>query len=485
MDYAKLAIDEESRARLAERGLVLELIDTNDGPAFRHWLEVEARGFHESRQSPEKLAEVASALASRRTTAVFDMRTVTRASTRAQVAVDTAVDTAGITQGNSRAAIDTASAPIRDIVATVNSWPVDLTVPGSRPVEAWAISGVTVAATHRRRGIARALLESELRTAHRLGIGLAALTVSEATIYGRFGFAPAARSVDLAIDTRRAKWIVRDAPGRLHFVSAEELLADADAIFDRVRVTTPGSVTTWPGFHEQMFQSTPGTADRGKKYRFVRYDDQDAKPQGYAAFQLSHDADEFDAGVLTVEQLVAATPQAYAALWRFMVDMDLVATVKAPLRSVDEPLFWQVADMRGVRSSAVRDHLWIRILDVESALSARLYSAPAHIVLDITDDLGFGSGIFDLHVNESGAAKVTRRTAVADAEAETNVDVVGMHADAHLALPIAALGAIYLGGIRATTLAAAGVVSELLPGSAATVDRAFASASTPWLSIWF
>ena len=49
-------------------------------------------------------------------------------------------------------------------VATVTSWPAALTVPGGEVV-AWAISGVTVAPTHRRRGIARAMLESELRVA--------------------------------------------------------------------------------------------------------------------------------------------------------------------------------------------------------------------------------------------------------------------------------------------------------------------------------
>ena len=55
----------------------------------------------------------------------------------------------------------------------------------------WAISMVTVAATHRRRGIARGLLEGELRAAASAGVPMAGLTVTEATIYGRYGFGPA------------------------------------------------------------------------------------------------------------------------------------------------------------------------------------------------------------------------------------------------------------------------------------------------------
>src|SRR5690606_38343867 len=102
-------------------------------------------------------------------------------------------------------------------VATVGSWPSELSVPGSATIPAWAISAVTVSPTHRRRGIAKALLESELRTANALGFPVAALTVSESTIYSRFGFAPAALSADYSIDTRRAVWTGPAASGRLQF----------------------------------------------------------------------------------------------------------------------------------------------------------------------------------------------------------------------------------------------------------------------------
>ena len=444
VDHMTHPIDEESRRRLAGDGLRLDLVDTGDESLFRRWLEVEARGFHGGLQSPEALAESAVSMADRRTTAVFEPASGT---------------------------------PSPDIVGTVNSWPVELTVPGGHRVRAWAISGVTVAATHRRRGIARSLLEAELRTAHALSVPVATLTVSEATIYGRFGFSPAVRSVDLTIDTRRAKWIGGEPSGTIRFVSAEQLITDADAILDRVRGRVPGSVSTWPKFHERMFLSTPANAERGKKYRFVRYDDVDGIAQGYAMFQLTHDGEEFAAGVLEIEMLCSATVDAYSALWRFMLEMDLVVTVKAPLRSIDEPLLWQVADMRSVRSSGVRDHLWTRILDVEKALSAREFAAPTRILLDVTDDMGFATGSFTLEIDDLGVPTVTR--VGADAPAPEHP------VTAHLALPVTALSAIYLGGIRVATLVSAGVVREVVPGSSAVVDRAFGSDVTPWLGFWF
>src|SRR5690606_5497601 len=125
-------------------------------------------------------------------------------------------------------------------VGTVSSWPAALTVPGGRTVQAWAISSVSVAPTHRRRGVARAMLEAELRTASALGLPLAMLTVSESTIYGRFGFAPAAMTANLLIDTRRAKWAGRLPGGRLRFVSREEARELLPELSERSRRTGVG-----------------------------------------------------------------------------------------------------------------------------------------------------------------------------------------------------------------------------------------------------
>ena len=105
-------------------------------------------------------------------------------------------------------------------VATIASWIGELTVPGGRGIPSCAISAVTVAPTHRRRGIARAMLEGELRTAAAAGIPLAMLTVSESQLYGRYGFAPAAASASWHIDVKRAVWIGPRPGGRVDFVPA-------------------------------------------------------------------------------------------------------------------------------------------------------------------------------------------------------------------------------------------------------------------------
>ena len=103
-----------------------------------------------------------------------------------------------------------AEEPARWPVGTVASWPGELTVPGETTLPAWAISSVSVAPTHMGRGIARAMMEGELRTAAALKLPMAMLTVSESTLYERYGFAPAALASDYRIENRRGHWVGPD-----------------------------------------------------------------------------------------------------------------------------------------------------------------------------------------------------------------------------------------------------------------------------------
>ena len=78
---------------------------------------------------------------------------------------------------------------------------------------------------------------------------------------------------------------------------------------------------------------------------------------------------------MTVSYLLAETDDAYAALWRFFLELDLVGEVRAHELSVDEPLLWMISDQRAA-TVMVRDHQYVRILDVPAALEARTFGAP-------------------------------------------------------------------------------------------------------------
>ena len=417
-------VDDRSARDLADAGLRLALVDTSDSAAFDAWIGADFRGFHNERPTPEVLEEARGFLADRRTTAVYDEQ-------------------------------------VPSPVGTVNSWVAPLTVPGGERVDAWAISSVTVAPTHRRRGIATALLGSELRTAHRLGVPLAILTVSESVIYGRWGFGPATFVSEWRVDTKRVRWAGADTPGRLAFTEPDAYRETATAVLEKVMASRPGEIALSPYLAERLIGPLKGSQDAGR-YRLVRYDSVDGEPEGFVSYTVKGE-DDFTRHSVEVVYLAAATDAALTALWRFLLELDLVAEVRAFTRGVDELLPALVSDVRGAKVASVEDHLWVRILDVPAALAARRYERDGELVLDVADDLGFAAGRYLLSVVD-GVATVERTDRAAD-----------------VTLPVASLGSVYLGHATAPGLALAGRIA----GDADALDCLFRTATPPRLSTWF
>ncbi|WP_243224903.1 GNAT family N-acetyltransferase [Microbacterium sp. CIAB417] len=430
-DARSIPVDPTSAERLSAQDLTYRLIDTSSDADTEAFLRADARGFLDSDPSAEQIDGDRPGLTERRNIGVFP---------------------AAATEG---------SWPI----ATVNSWATPLTVPGGE-VEMWAISSVTVAGTHRRRGIARALLEGELRAAAGAGVPVAGLTASEATIYGRYGFASAIPVARVKIDTRRAGWIGPDVPGRVEYIDRETLKAHLGALHEVARTQRPGQIAGWDGRWARMAGLSAGhpsaTAIRGVHYR-----DADGAVRGVLAYKLTEVPGAFRFA-LEVHHLSAVTPDALVALWSFAVQHDLVDTVTADLRPVDDPVTWLVADQRAVEVT-VHDHGWLRILDVPGVLGARTYRAALDAVLRVEDPLGFADGAWRLVVGADGRASVS---AVAD------------DAPADAVLDIAALSAMCVGGVSAVRLRAAGRLKASAE-MAASLDDAFRAAEAPLLAIWY
>lgn len=434
-----LPLDDTSRAALEATGLRYAALDTADASAFDLWLQAAYRGFHFDAFTDEQLAQYRQGFGPTRTIGVWDSTTVEPESP----------------------------------VATVASWRSPVSLGEGRSIDAWAISLVSVAATHRRRGIARGLLEGEVRAAHAASLPLAMLTVSEATIYGRWGFGPAASAADYRIDTRGLRVTAPLPQGRVHRVSAAALRPLAPGITQRAHLRVAGEVPLDTQQYDRMFALAARTASHAPKLRAARYDDEKGVPQGFVLYSVAENPLDFADHTLTVEYLCAATDDASVALWHYVLDQDLVATVTAGLRPVDEPLPWLVSNPRAVQTTARRDHLWLRILDVPAALSARRYSAADSVLLRVTDALGLAEGAWMLTTDTSGAATVTP----ADPGAPSGAAVID--------LDVSALGALMLGGTPADALRLAGRLAEGSPGSAARLDAVLRAPRAPWLSTWF
>lgn len=436
-----IPLDPTAVTDLAARGLEYRTLDHDDRDAVHGWIEADFRGFHHARPTAAEREHDLAVLADRLVHGVYD---------------------------------PDVTDPVIP-VATVSSWPTGLSVPGGRNVDAWAVSSVTVAPTHRRRGIARALMLGELANATSAGAALAMLTATEATIYGRYGYAPATRAATVHVDRRRARWVGPDAPGRLQFVDPAVLRETAPALARRAVARTPGEIDRWPGILDRVLGLTDPESERSRAIRVVRYDDEDGQAQGFVAYRIRREPNE--PGVLEFDFLAAATDDAERALWRFLVEQDFVTGVRGLLRSVDEPLPWLLEDPRAITFTDVVDHLWVRMLDPVAALSARSYGSPGTLRLDVSDPLGYAAGRYELVVDEFGRGQAR----VLDG-AEVAASARGVRA---IALGVQELGAIYLGGTSPSVLARAGRLSGRSQRSIELADRMFQSPRTPHLSVWF
>ncbi|MGO1921788.1 MAG: GNAT family N-acetyltransferase [Microbacterium sp.] len=428
-DATRIPVDPESEQRLAGQDLTYRLIDPASDADAEAFLRADARGFLGEEPSADLVAADRAGIAERRNIGVFE---------------------AGTPVGTWP-------------VATVNSWVAPLTVPGGE-IGMWAISAVTVSGTHRRRGIARALLEGELRAAASAGVPIAGLTASEATIYGRYGFAPAVPVARMTVDTRRAGWAAPAPIGRVEYVEKEALKTTLAAVHEVARTQRSGQIAGWDRRWARMAAVAPGNP-AAAKVRGVRYIDEHGHTRGVMAYTLDEIPGAFRS-TMSISLLAAVTPDALTALWGFALQHDLVDRVTADLRPVDDPLPWLVKDPRGVEL-VVHDHGWLRILDLPAALSARTYRAPLDLVLRVDDPLGFAAGSWRLTISGGAAKTVPAESGAAD-----------------VILDVGALSALYVGGVSAVQLRAAGRL-EATAEVAASIDDAFRPAQAPVLGIWY
>jgi len=428
-DARDIPVDPESADRLAGRGLTYRLIDTASDADAEAFLRADARGFLGAEPEKDVVAADHAGIRERRNVGVFD---------------------AGATVGTWP-------------VATVNSWIAPLTVPGGE-TDMWAISSVTVSGTHRRRGIARALLEGELRAAASAGVPIAGLTASEATIYGRYGFAPAVPVARMTVDTRRAGWAAPAPAGRMEYIDKDALKATLAAVHDVDRTQRAGQIAGWDLRWARMAAAAPGHPSAAK-VRGVRYLDEHGKVRGVMAYTLEEISGAFRFE-LSISLLSAVTSDALTALWGFALQHDLVDKVTADLRPIDDSLPWLVHDRRGVEV-VVHDHGWLRILDLPAALSARTYRAPLDLVLRVDDPLAFTTGSWRLTIAEGAATVAPAESAPADA-----------------VIDIGTLSALYVGGISAAQLRAAGRLDATAEITAA-IDDAFRAAQAPVLGVGY
>lgn len=355
-------------------------------------------------------------------------------------------------------------------VATFRSFTQQLTVVGGATVSADAVSAVTVAPTHRRRGLLSRMMATDLAAAKERGEVVATLIAAEYPIYGRFGFGPATWNTEWEVSVHRAGLDPRrsgqpEGGGRIEAVDGAAVRKYGPEIHARLAKLRAGVVDRderwWKG---RTGVGGPGDREKRAETFSVVHRAPDGDVDGLMVY--STDATWGDArqpmNTATVRDLIALNPAAERALWHFVCSVDWITTVRSGNRAPDDLLPLLLPDPRAARTVAHTDWLWVRLLDVRRALEARSYEREASLVLDVRDEGGVAEGRFLLDVSPAGA-RCTPTTRSAD-----------------LALGADELATLYLGDESARRLVDLGRAEEVRAGAAATADAVFRTGRRPW-----
>jgi predicted acetyltransferase len=345
------------------------------------------------------------------------------------------------------------------IIGGAGAFPFELTVPGGT-LPCAGVTVVGVLPTHRRRGVLTAMMRAQLEDVRSRGEVLAALWASEETIYGRFGYGLASLSGE--IEVPRTYGLLRepaDPAARTRLVSLQEAKELVPPIYDRVRLETPGMFARTEAWWELRNLSDPPERREGAGAKNAVVVELDGTAAGYALYRITMKWEGGSSvGYAQVVEAMADSPRAVRELWRYLLELDWVASIRASLLPIDHPLFLLLRTPRRMKLR-VGDALWCRLVDVGAALSGRSYAATDEIVLDVADSfLPENAGRWRLAGGEASRTE----------------------ADADLALNVTELGSVYLGGFTFAELRRAGLVRELTPGAVERADAVFRTDVRPW-----
>lgn len=336
------------------------------------------------------------------------------------------------------------------VVATLTALTHTLTVPGGQV----ATCGVTGLAVEERRtlaGLQDRLFVAELHAARDRGEPVAALcALADLSVdYARYGFGVASYGTDLIL---RPPWpgLPREPGVEVTTMRSDDALPTVQAVYDDVRAALPGVVDRSPG------QWLRWLAHLGPDPLVLAW--AEGRPVGYliARREPASNGDH-----LHLMEFLATTTAAYQALARHVLASGEVAEVRAEHRPVHEPLLWRLPNRIRSQRTAM-DGMWVRLVDVAAALSARRYHQNVSVTLAVTDDLlPENHRTFRLEGDGSGASCVPSTSTP------------------EVRVTVGALGATYLGGVPPSVLAAAGLI-DATPEVLGRLDAGFASSVAPW-----
>lgn len=349
-----------------------------------------------------------------------------------------------------------------DIIGTGAGLSLGLTVPGGVEVPMGGTTVVTVQPTHRRRGVLRSLMERHFEDVYERGEPLAGLWASESSIYGRFGYGQATFRHIVSMSAPGVDLGRGPGKGAVRLLEADEAEPIVRSVYEDARQSRVGMLTRSDAWWTHRLMADPEAWREGKSARRYLVHEENGSVTGYATYRQKSNWEDFLAdGTVDVIEVLATTSTAHSAIWSFLTSVDLFPNVEWWNMPVDDPLPLKVTDPRRVRRK-LADALWVRIMDIPAALSARRYDHDGHMIFAVEDaSRPRNTGTYRLEV--SGGEGHCERVSGAG----------------EMAFDIDVLGHLYLGGGNALAMAAAGRI-EGDPGAITSLHRIMRTDQQPW-----
>ncbi len=327
-----------------------------------------------------------------------------------------------------------------DIIGTGGAFSFDLTVPGGSTVPMAGTTIVTVQPTHRRLGVLTAMMEYHLDEVDQRGEPVAGLWASDTGIYGRFGFGPATYMYESKMHTPSIIMATPAPEGRVRLLDPEDAGPILRSVYETARPTVPGMLSRNEAWWKLRVLRDPESRRGGKSaLRYAVYEEGD-RPLGYAIYRQKENWDDLPEGEVHVNEILSATPAAHRGLWGYLTNIDLYPRLEWWNTPLDDALALHVTEPRRIKRQ-LSDSLWIRLMDVPSALESRRYEHDGDLVIAVEDRFRPGnSGTYELRVIDGTA---TCERVEGTAQVSCSVDV---------------LGHIYLGGGDALGMSRSGRV---------------------------
>jgi predicted acetyltransferase len=349
-----------------------------------------------------------------------------------------------------------------DPVGIASAYTMRVSTPGGGELPMAGVTWVGVLPTHRRRGVLTELMREQLLDVHRRGEPVAGLFASEPGIYGRFGYGHAVPQVHMTV--RRGATALRapDAAGlQARIVPVAEVERAVAEVYDAVRCERAGMPARPHDWWLATVDDPPSQRSGASELRALLVSD-GARTRAYALYSAKEEwANGSAEGVLTVREALAADAAASGVLWSTLLSTDLIGSFELRRMAPDDVLLHQLVDPRRARPE-LRDGMYLRLVDLPTALSARAYATTWSGVVAVSDALcPWNEGRWRLDLGND-------ETSVQRTEDEADVE-----------LDVAELGATYFGGVALAARANAGFVRERTPGAVRSLSTALRHEPAP------